>query len=64
MNALSKIIAGLTIIQAVEPDTSLRADHDEVWAGEDLDKYSDEQKAQLDNLGWSQDEGCGWHRYV
>ena len=61
---MKNLILGLQLIQSVEPDTSLRAEHDEVWAGEDTEKYSAEQKAELDRLGWTEDEGCGWHRYV
>ena len=64
MNTLEQIIAGITIIKGVEPTTSLRAEHDEIWCGESTDLYSEHQKAELEKLGWNEDEGCGWHRYV
>lgn len=64
MNSLQQIIAGLTLIAEVEPKTSVRAEHDEIWAGEDIEKYSPEQTQKLEDLGFTPDDGCGWHRYV
>ncbi len=61
---LQKIIEGLTIIQAIEPDTSIRADHDEIWCGEDVSKYSPENQETLEGIGWAGEEGVGWHHYV
>jgi hypothetical protein len=63
---MKEIVEGLTIIQAVEPETSLRAEHDEIWAGgdyaEDFNKYSLEQIKKLYALGW--DREAGWHIFV
>jgi hypothetical protein len=64
MNTLAQIAAGIAIISGIEPNTSLRAEHDEIWCGEDLDKYPAEAKAELEKLAWNEDDGCGWHRYV
>ena len=63
---MKEIVEGLTIIQSVEPDASLRAEHDEIWVGgdyaEDFNKYSLEQIEKLYALGWDREDG--WHRFV
>ena len=42
---------GLNIIQSVDRDPGLDAEHDQVYSG-DVSLFSDELKAELDALGW------------
>ena len=64
MSTLDEIIHGLLIIQSFEPNTSLRAEHDEIWCGDGNTEYHPSAKEKLEKLGWTMDEGCGWHRFV
>ena len=57
---LQKIIDGLQLIKSVEPDTTLRAEHDEIWCGDDDNKYSLGQCETLRELGWDNND-ISWH---
>ena len=51
------LIAGLQIIREVEPDNPwISAEHDEIYAGEDVHKYTEEQIRRLEELGFHFDE--------
>ena len=59
---LNNIIKGLQIIQAIEPDTTLRADHDCIWVGDcEFEKYSEAEKDELYNRGWHIDPDAGFY---
>lgn len=64
MKLLEELITGMRLIMEVEPTTSLRAEHDEIWFGDNPDLYSEYQKSELEKLGWTVDEGVGFHWYV
>lgn len=60
---LDKLIEGMTLIKSVEPDASLCAEHDEVFCGT-VEKFNDEQKKKLEELGWNADCFDSFHHYV
>lgn len=60
---IDRIIAGLQIIREVEPDNPwISAEHDEIYVGEDVHKYTEEQISQLQEWGFNFDEGISSFR--
>lgn len=60
---LEEVIEGLTIIKSVEPDAYFAAEHDEIFCGT-VNKFNDEQKKQLEELGWKECNFGAFRRYV
>ena len=60
---LDELIAGLTLIRSVEPKAYFSAEHDEIFCG-DPEKFTDEQKAEMEKLGWDISDVGAFHHYV
>ena len=58
------IIEGLEIILDNEPDAELIAEHDQIFAGEHADIYEEEDKIQLQQLGWFITEFNSWSKLL
>ena len=52
MNKYDKITAGFTIFNKYEHGKWFMAEHDAIYAGPDPDDVSDEDKVELEKLGW------------
>jgi hypothetical protein len=62
-----KIIAALLLIKELEPDTTLQAEHDVVYAGSimSFEKMTEKQKKNMKKWGWEFDESLDvWVRYI
>lgn len=58
MMTIDSIIAGLQIIQEVEPNNwGISAEHDEIYAGGNSHNYTEDQIKRLEELGFHFDEG-------
>ncbi len=62
---LAGIIEGLQIFaKHCDPDKSwICAEHDEIFAGHDAEGLTDDEKARLEELGWS-DAGDFWRAFT
>lgn len=58
------IIDGLEIILDNEPDAEFIAEHDQIFAGQRADSYEEEDKLQLEQLGWFITEWNSWSKHV
>lgn len=58
---LANFIAGLQIVNQVEPDTDIRVVDGNIIVGEVLPKYSEEQVHKMWNEGWEADPDAGWY---
>jgi hypothetical protein len=55
---MKKILEGLQILSKYFPNGDFHGEHDQVWAGGELDEIeiSKEDKERLEELGWFIDE--------
>lgn len=64
MNTLEEIIAGLTLINTKSGRGKfITAEHDEIWSGE-IDDFTPEEIAQMEEWGWTVSEYESFHRFV
>jgi len=64
MTRIEQIVRGINILSKY-PDCDMAAEHDEIWFGpNDPDVVSEEDKAELETLGWYVYDGMGWKRFV
>lgn len=64
---LADVTEGLQILlkYAGNDQYCIAAEHDEIWAGNDEWSLSAEDKARMEELGWScLEEGMGWHAWI
>ena len=59
------IIDGLEIILDNEPDADdFVAEHDQIFAGSRADTYPEDDKIQLEQLGWFITDWNSWSKHV
>lgn len=65
MNPYENFIAALTIFNKYEHSKFLSAEHDEIFAGPPFAAVSAEDLAELERLGWRQDDyGESFSKFV
>jgi hypothetical protein len=63
----NNLIKGLTIFAKYEPEGSTCAEHDTIFfmpPGAEADAITDEDKAELDQLGFGYNESDGWYCFT
>lgn len=66
---VTNIIKGLQLIQKSKPEMGIdyhfRAEHDEIFAGSIEWEMSDEDKEEMEELGWEMNEDIdGWRALI
>ena len=62
---MQQIGSGLSFLLSINGKGSVSADHEEIFAGADVEEYTSEQKAQMDRFGWHWNIGLdSWGYWV
>jgi hypothetical protein len=65
MAKISDVMRGLELLAKYEPDASVDAQHDKLFAGgPGPDEMDPADASELDSLGWLHDEDDGWSRFT
>ena len=55
MSRAQQLIEGLQILLKYDPELEVVAEHDEIFAGHEIETVHDEDEQRLEELGWTWD---------